>query len=82
MENRWKALAVLTLARTSLGFQVQSVGSVSPVLLPDLGLDYVALGALIGLYFLPGLVLTIPAGLRSCTRLKSLLRLGLGDEPT
>jgi MFS family permease len=63
MEDRWKALAVLTLARISLGFQVQSVGSVSPVLLPDLGLDYVALGTLIGLYFLPGIALTIPAGL-------------------
>lgn len=63
MEDRWKALAVLTVARTSLGFQVQSVGSVSPVLLPDLGLDYVDLGTLIGLYFLPGIVLTIPAGL-------------------
>ncbi|MDN3563299.1 MFS transporter [Paeniroseomonas aquatica] len=63
MQQRWKALVVLTAARTSLGFQVQSVGSISPVLLPDLGLDYVDLGTLIGLYFLPGIALTIPAGM-------------------
>lgn len=63
MEDRWKALAVLTVARVSLGFQVQSVGSVSPVLLADLGLDFTDLGTLIGLYFLPGIALTIPAGM-------------------
>lgn len=63
MEDRWKALAVLTVARTSLGFQVQSVGSISPVLLADLGLNFADLGALIGLYFLPGIALTIPAGM-------------------
>lgn len=63
MEDRWKALAVLTVARISLGFQAQSVGSVSPVLLADLGLDFVDLGTLIGLYFLPGVALTIPAGM-------------------
>ena len=63
MEDRWKALAVLTVARTSLGFQVQSVGSISPVLLADLGLNFADLGTLIGLYFLPGIALTIPAGM-------------------
>lgn len=63
MEDRWKALAVLTVARVSLGFQVQSVGSVSPVLLADLGLDFTDLGTLIGLYFLPDVALTIPAGM-------------------
>ena len=30
MEERWRALAVLTAARTSLGFQFQSVAAASP----------------------------------------------------
>jgi len=30
--NRWTALAVLTFARTAMGFQFQSVGAVSPLL--------------------------------------------------
>ena len=31
--NRWVALAVLTFARTAMGFQFQSVGAVSPLLM-------------------------------------------------
>ena len=63
MEPRWLALAVLTLARTSLGFQFQSLASVGAPLVADLGLSYADLGGLIGLYFLPGLVLALPGGL-------------------
>ena len=55
-------LAVLFLARTAMSFQFQSVGSLSPFLVPDLGLDYAALGTLIGLYMLPGLVIALPGG--------------------
>ena len=62
MEARWRALAILTTARTSLGFQFQSLASVSPMLVPELGLSYGDLGFLIGLYFLPGVVLALPAG--------------------
>ncbi|MBL6080298.1 MFS transporter [Belnapia sp. T18] len=62
MDPRWQALAVLTAARTSLGFQFQSVASVSPMLVEELGLGGADLGALIGLYFLPGLVLALPGG--------------------
>ncbi len=49
MRNRWTMLAVLFLARTAMSFQFQSVGSLSPFLVPDLGLDYAALGTLIRL---------------------------------
>jgi cyanate permease len=60
MPPHWQALAILTAARTSMGFQFQSVASVSPDLVRDLGLSYADLGTLIGLYFLPGLVLALP----------------------
>ncbi len=62
MEARWRALAVLTAARTSMGFQFQSIASVSAELVPALSLTYADLGFLIGLYFLPGLLFALPAG--------------------
>ena len=40
MDARWTALTVLTAARTSMGFQFQSIGSVSPLLIADLRLTY------------------------------------------
>src|SRR5689334_6997761 len=63
MEPRWMALMVLTAARTSMGFQFQSIASVSPGLIGDLGLTYADLGSLIGLYFMPGIVMAMPAGM-------------------
>ncbi|WP_270933784.1 MFS transporter [Falsiroseomonas oryzae] len=62
MQDHWRALAVLTTARVSLGFQFQSIASVSPELVAQLGLSYADLGTLIGLYFLPGLALALPGG--------------------
>ncbi len=55
-------LAVLTLARTTMGFQFQSVASVSPFIVADLGITYAALGTLIGIYLLPGMAAAIPGG--------------------
>ena len=60
--NRWFILAVLFLARTSMGFQFQSVASVSPFLIDELAIDYTMLGTLIGLYNLPGIVFAFPGG--------------------
>lgn len=60
--NRWTILAVLTLVRTAMAFQFQSVASVSPLVMADLGIDYAALGALIGFYMLPGIVIALPGG--------------------
>ena len=62
MRNRWTMLAVLFLARTAMSFQFQSLGSLSPFLVPDLRLEYAALGTLIGLYMLSGLVIALPGG--------------------
>ena len=63
MENRWLILTVLFVVRTAMGFQYQSVGSVSSFLVEDLSIDYAQLGALIGLYDLPGIFLAFPGGL-------------------
>ena len=52
--NRWVALAVLTFARTAMGFQFQSVGAVSPLLMERLHIVNAELGWLIGLFSLPG----------------------------
>lgn len=43
MENRWLILAVLFVVRTAMGFQYQSVGSVSSFLVEDLGINYAQL---------------------------------------
>ena len=61
--NRWVALAVLTLARTAIGFQFQSVGAVSPLLMERLHIANAELGWLIGLFSLPGVFLALPGGL-------------------
>lgn len=55
-------LALIFAARAGLGFQFQTVGSVGDPLAADLGLSYAELGTLIGVFFLPGLVLAIPVG--------------------
>ncbi len=60
MQPRWRALLVLAGARTSMGFQFQSLGSVAPGLMADVGIDYTELGTLIGLYFTPGLAMALP----------------------
>lgn len=62
MEARWAALAVLTAARASMGFEFQSLASVAPPLMAELGLGYAELGFLIGLFFLPGIALALPGG--------------------
>jgi MFS family permease len=63
MNNRWVALVLVFLTRTSMGFQFQSVGSVAPLVIADLHLSYAQLGTLIGLYLLPGAFFALPGGL-------------------
>jgi MFS family permease len=60
--DRWLILALLFACRTGLGFQFQSLGSVSGSIVSDLGFSYAEIGTLIGLFMLPGLVLALPAG--------------------
>ena len=60
---RWRILFVLFTARIGLGFQFQTMGSVSNDLVYAFGLDYTEIGTLVGLFLLPGMFLAIPAGL-------------------
>ncbi len=60
--NRWIILAVLVLARTAMGYQFQSIGSLSPLLVDEFDIDFAALGVLIGLFMLPGIFISVPGG--------------------
>jgi MFS family permease len=63
MEQRWKSLAALTVARAAMGFQFQTVAALAPLVQRDLGLDKAQVGWLIGVYLLPGAVVALPGGL-------------------
>ncbi len=63
METRWIILLVLFVVRTVMGLQFQSVASLSPFFMAELGIDYTRLGFLIGLFHLPGFFLAFPGGL-------------------
>jgi predicted MFS family arabinose efflux permease len=76
--RRWVILAILFASRAATGFQFQSVGSVADHLMRDLGLGYAQIGALLGTYLLPGIVVAFPAGLLGArVREKSLGLFGL-----
>src|SRR5262249_1930879 len=62
MSNRWIALIIVFLTRTSMGFQFQAVASVAPLMVQDLGLSYAQLGTLVGIYMLPGAFFALPGG--------------------
>src|SRR5215471_4539358 len=63
LADRWLILIVLFLARTAMGFQFQSVATLSSSLVADLAIDYTQLGLLIGSYLLPGIFIAYPGGL-------------------
>lgn len=59
----WIILAILFLARAALGYQFQSVASVAPFLVKSLHVNYAEIGTLIGIYMLPGAIVSLPAGI-------------------
>jgi MFS family permease len=62
LRNRWGILAVLFTVRLTMGFQFQSVAAVAPLLGPQYGASLADIGLLIGLYFTPGVALSLPGG--------------------
>ncbi len=60
---RWFILALIFVARITMGLQFQSIAPVAPLLIADLALSYSQLGLLIGLYLLPGAVISLPGGM-------------------
>ncbi len=63
VDSRWGVLAVLTGARTAMGFQLQVVGSTASALKPAFGIDNAEIGFLVGLFLLPGIIVALPSGL-------------------
>ena len=61
--RKWIILAVLFAARAATGFQFQSIGSATNLLIADLGIGYSEVGMLLGAYLLPGVIVAFPAGL-------------------
>jgi MFS family permease len=62
VKNRWVALALVFVTRSSMGAQFQALASVAPLLVSDLHLSYAQIGWLIGIYMLPGMLLAFPGG--------------------
>lgn len=62
MAQRWRVLILLFLVRTTLAFQFQAVGALSPAFQEHFGVGIADIGLLIGLYFAPGIVLAVPGG--------------------
>ena len=54
---------MLFAARAATGFQFQSIGSATNLLMQDLGIGYAEVGMLLGAYLLPGVIVAFPAGL-------------------
>ncbi|HWT08458.1 MAG TPA: MFS transporter, partial [Roseomonas sp.] len=54
--------AVFTL-RAALGVLFQAPGAAGPVLVPEFGMDWTEFGTLVGLFWLPGLLIAVPLGL-------------------
>ena len=78
IDKRWLILFLLFFARISLGFQFQTMGSVSSQIIDELSFNYTQIGSLIGLFMVPGLFLAIPAGLTgNFLSDKSIIGLGL-----
>ncbi len=63
IDQRWLILVVLFVARSSFGYQFQSVASSAALIEAELHIGYAAIGTLIGLYTLPGALLSLPGGL-------------------
>lgn len=62
MPMRWRVLALLFLVRTTMAFQFQAVGSLSPAFQDTFAVSLADIGFLIGIYFTPGVFLAVPGG--------------------
>jgi MFS family permease len=62
LRNRWGILAVLFTVRLAMAFQFESVAAVAPLLGREFSASLADIGVLIGLYFTPGVALSLPGG--------------------
>ena len=63
MKHSAAFLAAVFAIRAALGALFQAPGAAGPVLVPAFGMDWTTFGTLVGLFWLPGLVLALPLGL-------------------
>ncbi len=63
MARQWVFVAAVALSRVAFGYQFQTMASLGPELRAVFGLDYAALGSLIGVYMAPGILVALPGGL-------------------
>jgi predicted MFS family arabinose efflux permease len=61
LNDKWRVLGLLFLARCVMGVQFESIGALGPLLKAE-GFDYGQLGILIGAYLAPGLLVALPGG--------------------
>lgn len=60
--TRWRMLAILFIARTTMAFQFQMVGALSPLFVTTYGVGLADIGLLVGLYLAPGIFIALPGG--------------------
>ena len=77
--NPWFMLAILFVCRTATGYVFQSIGSSGPAIALALAIDFALIGTLIGLFKMPGIILSLPSGMlsRYCSD-RMLIGIGLG----
>lgn len=63
LTNRWAVLALMFFVRLTIPLHFQSIAAVAPFLIAELGFSYSMIGLLMGLYMLPGILLTIPGSM-------------------
>ncbi|WP_170979548.1 MFS transporter [Roseomonas sp. HF4] len=63
MKGSGAFLVAVFAVRFALGALFQAPGAAGPVLVPEFDLDWTRFGTLVGLFWLPGLVLVFPLGL-------------------
>ena len=61
--GRWSALAMMFLFGLAAAMQLQSVQSLAPLLVAQVGLSYAEIGVLTGVFMLPGVFLALPGGM-------------------
>jgi predicted MFS family arabinose efflux permease len=62
-DRRWLILVVLFIARCSLGYQFQLIGSSASFMEAELQIGLALIGTLIGLQSMPGVALSLPSGM-------------------
>lgn len=58
----WGIVVAIVCARFAFGYQLQTVASLGPELIGRFGISFAQLGALVGAYMLPGIVIALGCG--------------------